>query len=357
MRTNSNKFKESFGWLTPKCIGIDVSDFSIEAVEIKKKNKSYIIKNKARIPVPAGIFEAGTIIDQAKMIEVLKKLKEVLRKRGIKNKNVIVSLPEPKVLLKIIHIPKNLKDKEKIEKIESRLVELFPYESDELCWDYEIVKQGTENDKAIIVAVENNISKDLKNVFLKAGFKPRVLDAESLSIARTLGINLNEGQACLVVDCGARTTNLNIIDSDGAQVTGLVNLAGNDFTNKIVNSMKITNKEAEKLKRSTGLNSRKKAGQIIIKAMSEILNEINRMINYYEEKHNNKVVKILLCGGSCLLPGLPEFINKKTGLNTEYATLNIPVQDKKITIFMINAVGLAIRGASKNPKKGINLLF
>lgn len=356
MRTNSSKFKESFGWLTPKCIGVDVSDFSIEVAQLKKKGKTYVLKKKARIPVPNGVFEAGKIIDQEKMVEILKKLKEVLRKRGIKNKNVIASLPEPKVLLKTIHLPKNLRDKEKTEKIESRLAELFPYDPEELYWDYEVVKEGSDSDKAIVVAVEGEVSRDYKDVFMRAGFRPQVLDTESLSIARALSERLDKEQACLVVDSGARTTNLNIFDINGVQVTGLVNIAGNDFTSSISQILKITTKEAEKLKRRAGVNARKKTGQILIKSWSQIIDEIKRIISYYEEKHNDKVVKIILCGGSSLLPGLPDFLHKKIGLKVEYAAMNIPVQDKMITMFMINAIGLAMRGVSKNPKKGINLL-
>lgn len=352
-----NKFQDFFSIFTPKCIGIDISDYSIESVELKNEGGKIILKNQLRMQVQPGIFESGKILNEEKMVETLKELREKLRKEGITNRNAIASLPESKVLIKVIHTPKVLKEKQERENIYNRLGEVFPYDPDEIYWDYQKISENKDVTEVLVAAVENSIVDNFIRVFKKAGFNLLALDTESLSIARTLASDIKDGMANLIIDSGARATNLIVVDKNGVRVTGSINIAGNAFSKDLMDNLGVTLKDADEIKEKIGLDKAKNEGKILIKSWEEVVKETSRLIQYFETKYEKKVTKIILCGGSALLPKLPEFLKEQFNIPAELATLNLPIKDKRINIFMINAVGLAMRGISKNPKVGINLLF
>jgi type IV pilus assembly protein PilM len=129
--------------------------------------------------------------------------------------------------------------------------------------------------------------------------------------------------AC-ILDIGARTTSLTIVDKGTVQMSHGLDIAGAEMTRILASSMGVAFKRAEDFKLIHGINnseiqnSEEKQGvkTTLLTLIDEILNESERMINEYQLKTNRKIEKIILNGGSAQMGGLREYIETKLKIKT-----------------------------------------
>jgi len=85
--------------------GLDISDYSVEILELSNKNKVIAFN---RIILEPGIIKNGLILEKKLLVEKLKKL---IAKTHLSTNQVVLCLPESKVFIHIFKIPKGLKGK------------------------------------------------------------------------------------------------------------------------------------------------------------------------------------------------------------------------------------------------------
>jgi len=127
------------------------------------------------------------------------------------------------------------------------------------------------------------------------------------------------------------------------------------ITNKISQQSGITIDKAEQLKYDLGIsaiNSKESdISQIIADAVSPIVNEIKYAMNLFRDKHKKSTEKIIMSGGSALLPNLANYfakvLNTKVIVGDPWSRINYPEELKplldEIGPGMAVAVGLALR--------------
>jgi type IV pilus assembly protein PilM len=202
------------------------------------------------------------------------------------------------------------------------------------------------------------------------GIEPIVLDIESASLGRTLlpasysEKQQNKPTSSMIIDIGARTTNVSIFDSSRTlNLSVTIPIAGNHFTKAIAEELKKKDDEAEKLKRTFSLDDKETDNKIlsILQAhLQKIIKEIQNAIKYYEDKVGNKIEQVILVGGSALLPKLDEHFMAKLERkviigNPLEKILDTEVLDRKNSVLFANVIGLALRGVG-DISVGINLL-
>jgi type IV pilus assembly protein PilM len=136
----------------------------------------------------------------------------------------------------------------------------------------------------------------------------------------------------------------------------VVNRGSQDISKNISQSMSITFDEAEKLKRSVGLDASidPKIENITRLSVDYIFADINSVVLAYEKKYNKNISKVILVGGGSLLRGLLESAkeNFKTEViygnpfsKTEAPAFLAPILEISGPEFSV-AVGLALRQLS-----------
>jgi type IV pilus assembly protein PilM len=195
------------------------------------------------------------------------------------------------------------------------------------------------------------------------------LENESTSWNRTF---IKE-KVILVVDIGAKTTNLVLFDGDELKLSFSIEIAGNKFTKVISDKLNIPLKKAEEIKKKIGLNPEMEGGKIFLilqKEVLEIIEEIRKIENYFGQKTGKKIEKIILIGGSALLPYLVDYLSenleKKVEIGDPLSKINVDILEEKgflketlktDSVIYSTAFGLALRGLERNPQKeGINLI-
>lgn len=311
-------------------IGIDISDYSIEVLQL---NKNREVLAYARAILEEGIVQDGNIIKKEKLAE---KLKEILK--DIKAKKAILSLPESKTFIGDFKI--------------------IPWQIEEVYTD----KIGN-----LQIAAPKEIVNQYIEVVKLAGIEPVVVDIESISLGRALISKKTETKdgVSMIIDIGARTTNLSIFSEDNVLKNSItMPIAGNHFTKAITDKLNVKEEEAEKLKRTFGFDDKKadnKVLSVLQASFQKIIKETKEAIRYYENKTNKKIGEIILAGGSSLIPKIDEYLainlERKVRVGDPLAQIkNDKLSTKKYSpILFANVIGLALRGVGR-VSAGINLL-
>lgn len=297
-------------------IGLDISDYSVEALELRRRWFCFPILNYQR-----------------KIISPKDKLSEVLRQltKNFASRKVNLSLPEEKVFVGTLEV--------KEEEIKNHLSKIIPFEEKEI--NYAYLARGTN--EFFVAAVPKKIVNNYIEVINQAGLDLHALDMESISSARAVLDKINNIN--LLVDIGARTTNVNFFDEKGLFASFNIFIAGQKFTQAI-------GSEEKKLK---GAFSPK----IIQPYLESIVGEIKKGIAAYAQE---EVEKMILLGGSANLKGLLEFFRANFSFPVE---IGRPLQkirsggkikDIKEEVLFANVVGLALREERRYKKTAINFL-
>lgn len=349
-----------------KIFGLNISDYSIEVISLGGSIERPKLLAMARSVLEPGVVEDGKILDKDKLEGILKTLIEKPNFGKIKTKKFIFTLPESKIFSHFFELPEAL-GKEQVEKeVEFQAIHNFPFPVKELYFDFKIKEK-----EVILVAVQKDIVDDYLMVFKKLRLWPITLEIESMSLARAL-IGANQ-ETILIADVGARTTNFSLFSENHLRLSISINIAGNKFSQALMEKLNIPFKEAENLKKEIGLNPEEKEGKtflILQKEIQEIIFEIKRIEEYFQNKEQKSIEKIILAGGSAALPHLPEYLaenlEKPVLIGDPWEKINIDILKKKEyfekaleinPVLYAGVIGSALRGLTVNPTRdGINLL-
>jgi type IV pilus assembly protein PilM len=127
----------------------------------------------------------------------------------------------------------------------------------------------------------------------------------------------------MVVDIGSLRTNIVIVEKGIPFVTRSISTGGAAITQTIGKTLGIPLEQAESMKRDIkSMQAFAPAGDlspILTILLKPILDEIKYSFNQYQSQEGagqRRIEKIILTGGSSLLPRLPEFLTQQMGVNT-----------------------------------------
>jgi len=354
-------FDSLFG--SKKGFGLDISDSSIEVLELEKVSNEIKVKSYGRLQIPNKEYiENGEIKQKEPLIKSIKEVIDKAEPEKIRTRNVVISIPESRVFTHFFDLPINLKTKEIKEALSYEIESIFPYSSKELYLDFKIISRKEKTQEIFVAASPIKIINDFKEVIEGAGLKPIVFDMESKSLARALIDKFEKNQAIMILDIGARTSIISIFDEVGLRLTSNIKLAGNRFTKEVASVLNISLEEAEKIKIKEGFLS-EKFGEALKKAAQILCQEVKKEIKFTEERYQFKISKIILAGGSSLLPGIKDYLEKEISLPMENGNPLIKLSKDNIlakkekSILFADVIGLALRALEKDPiKVDINLL-
>jgi len=344
-------------------LGVDFGTQSIKAVELKHiKGKAHLI-NYAWVNV-TNVKEVPDAYDNDYAKRLSDALNELFIQMKPHTKNATVAIPSFNGLVMIVDFPRmNEKDVANAIKFESR--KYIPASLDDVNVSWEILdeEKNTSNKKD---KIEQNKKKKSKSstmkVLLVAAPKSEVqyydglfkdvdvqissLELEPFALTRSI-IGTTNGRF-LLVDIGAKTTNIVLVNNGIVHINRSVDIGGVNMTNAIMQSMNISREKAISLKES-GENFFTGAAKIGFPSLNAIANEIKRVLAVQK---SDKIEALVLCGGSSRLVGIAEYFNKITGLTVTIGNpLSHIVHDeqksgkiKELSSSFAVAIGLALRG-------------
>jgi type IV pilus assembly protein PilM len=264
--------------------------------------------------------------DQIWMDSVIKAVENISQK--IKG-NVRVILPGSMLISKTIRVPHV--EPEKQRKIVSfELSQKMPLPLSDLVWDYIVIDDDGVEEEILAFAVKPEIVEKFCDKLVKLGINPvqitpaPVLDY--LAIRHVMG-DMEAGNEALVINIGAKTTNLLFINQTGYLIRTIA-IGGNTMSQSISDSLGITFEKAESLKKAYFSGEIKFAeddasktaisnanNQFLARASQEITRSV---VTIKRLKKGQSPKTIYLTGRGAFLPGLNEYLQETQQINVQY---------------------------------------
>ncbi|MFA5051932.1 MAG: type IV pilus assembly protein PilM [Patescibacteria group bacterium] len=342
-------------------IGIDISDASIEMLELKEKGAAVRVVAYRRLELPVGIVTNGRIVDPVKLTA---KLQETAKLPGFGNfttRSAVVSLPESQTFIHLFRMPSVISEQQLGEAVQYEADATLPLFLDQTEHDYQVVNRDQDTQEVLYVACLKEVVQAYQQVVSDAGFVLEALEAESSSLARAL-VPKQSTDAIMLADLGSRTTILTVYDRQAVNFSENVPIAGQHLTDAIAKQLSLAPADAEALKKKSGLNSLPTA-QAAEPVLMEIIAAMQKVMRTYQKNAGHPVSRVIICGGTSLLPGLVEHFSRQLGIP---AVLGDPLSgvvrrdqvfSSQPVILFSTVIGLARRGLNvKALQAGVNLL-
>lgn len=338
-------------------IGLDIDDRSIEVIRIKKSGSKIKVLNLARVEIEANTLERGQIKNAEKLSENLKtvlekaKLRSVLKYKKIKLEktlSVIFSLPESQVYTCWLNIPQeNLNNKETFSKFMlGKALANIPLEKEDLIYSFKINKIENGQAEVFLIGTSAKLLEDWSQFFKKIKINVRFFDLEVLAIARALKLEAQDFPVA-VVDFGGASLSVLIINEKGLIASHAKELGGDFLTSNIAKALKINFSQAEEIKLKFGLDfPEEKIFTPLSRALESVSNEIKTFLDFFTNKNQQEIKKIILTGGSSRLKGLINYLEANLEKKVVFSALTQVID--KLPQEYLEAGGLALRGLEKN---------
>ncbi|MBI2669730.1 MAG: type IV pilus assembly protein PilM [Candidatus Yanofskybacteria bacterium] len=359
-------------------LGIDIGTASIKIVELSKEAGRFKLENY-------GLFELESVDEalnaanrsaggaaQLSSQDLAWGMREVLKRSKIKTRDAVASIPSFSTFSTIITMP-YLSEKDMAKSIPFEARKYIPLPINDVVLDWSIINIANQKlnqsistsnlvppisggakppvVEVFLVAVPKQETERYRDIMKLAGLNLRALELENSALIRALlG---NDLSPAAIINIGGRSTSILIVDGGYERIGHNYEIGGFEITKTISNSLNISLKRAEELKRSLGIKDAN--NNVIQQAMSSLIDmmafETKKTIHSYEELKNIKISRVILVGGLANMPNFANYFGTKLGLplaiGNPSARLIVPKELEKIqselNTTLTLAIGLAMR--------------
>lgn len=339
-------------------VGVDIGSSSVKAVELEGKNGSFQLVSLGYQGLPSDSIVDGQIME---LNSVANAIGQIFNQQKIKTTRVAAGVNGHSVIVKNIVLPQ-MSEAELEESFSWHAEEHIPFDISDVHLDYHVMGKSDDAINVLMAAVKHDKVANLKQTIQLAGKQPALIDVDAFALQNCYELNYSPqpGQIVALLNIGASTTNINILNGARSVFTRDATFGGNQYTSLLQKELGMTFEQAEQVKRGKpipdGIEQREVAP--ILDTVSDILAlEIQKTMDFYRatvEDRETLVSKILISGGGSKLKGLVEFLSKRFEIPVEvfnpFRKINVdsrgfdPEYMREIVPEMAIAVGLALRG-------------
>lgn len=299
-------------------IGLDIGSSSIRAVEVRRAKDEYNLINFGQVPLPPGTMEAGI---PAEPLAVTSALKQLWAACKFSTKRVVLGVTNPQLVVRETSVS-NLPAKERRRALPFQVRDMLPLAVERSLLDFRPLEEPGDNPtvRGLLIATPKDAVMDLVQAVERAGL--HVVNVDLASFALLRAASRLDAQIEAIVDIGAAVTSV-IVHADGEPLfVRTVPRGGVEITESIATRLGIPAAEAEALKCRYGLHGdeRPDSATAVGDAVRPLISELRSSFTYLASGERQKqVTRIALCGGSALMPGLAEHVQKQLGVSVVYA--------------------------------------
>ncbi len=299
------------------------------AVFAPGKNGGLVLENFAEAPLLPDPAMDATRSGQLQLA-----LGELRAKLGWKAGAVVCGLPAQGTFARFVKVPDAGNDPVKLDQMAAfEAAQNVPFPIEEVVWDYQVIPDDEPGKVGLLlVAIKTDHLESSMEPVHAAGLEPQIVDTAPTALYNAFRYSYADLEGCsLLIDIGARTTNLLFIDGDRAFFRTLPT-GGNSITAALqkkfegrpvlqIEEWKTTEGFLAPSGNYDGASSEEVAemGKIARTVMTRIHNEIARSLTFYRTaQKGGQPVRVFLAGGGISLPYTHEFFNEKLSLPIEF---------------------------------------
>lgn len=333
--------------------GLDIGSYNLKAVQLAKRGKDFHLISVGSLPSTQKGLVSEADSDLTALAQTIKRLHQETK---INTKNVNTALPQDQVFARTVNLPP-LSDEELRSAIKWEAEQYVPIPLEEATLAHQVVGEikvdNRQKIQVLIVAAPKRLVDKALKVLKTAGLNPVGLETEIIAVARSLVAP--DGEIALVVDLGAKATDMAVVEGGLVVFARSIATAGEALTRAIATSLGLDPTQAEAYKKAYGADPQKLEGKVreaIGPILEVMVKEIEKTIAYYHSETKKTVSRVVLSGGTAGLPQVVSLMASKLSLEIQIGNPFDQVQieeNLKKQIFQIQspfyavAVGLAMK--------------
>lgn len=332
-------------------VGVDIGSKTIKIVEIAREGGKFYLKASGIVGHKS--FTPDQINDDKEFGILAESIKKLHKEAKISSKNVAIALPETQVYTRTIRFPL-LTDSEIASAVKWEAEQYIPIPVNEAIIQHQVIER-TESPAQVVVllvaAPKVLVEKYAKAVEM-AGLTLYSVETELIALVRALA---PEDQTVLVIDLGARSTNIAISKKSQLVFSRSIPTAGEAFTRAVAQILGVQEAQAEEYKRTYGLSQNQLEGKIKVAlepVFRMISDEVKKAVHFYQsEERGDSPTSAILAGGTAGMPEVASSFTQMLGIEVivgnPFSKVEVEPEAVKSLAgyapFYSTSVGLALR--------------
>jgi type IV pilus assembly protein PilM len=303
-------------------IGLDLGASSIKLVELNRQRDRYHLQSYAILPLPAGAIVGKEIKDAGLTASVLSR---TVQRLGLKNRRVIISVPDSAVISRTIQLDAALTASELEEEVLLAADQHIPYSVAEINLDFQALgsnaKSPTQRDVLLIASHKHYVESRV--AVAEAGeLEVIAVDVESYAMQRLSHL----------LDSSTRAKE---------HLSAIIDVGYSSISCTVFDQKKII------FTRSDSLNEQQSGNETALPPIRRALQF------FFAAGGGTQIQQIYLAGGGALLPGIAQEVTAQLGIDAALANpfgaMEINSAINRETLFAIAprlalGCGLALHG-------------
>ncbi|MDF2819633.1 MAG: type pilus assembly protein PilM [Clostridiales bacterium] len=346
-----------------KIISIDISTDSIILVEAEKMGKNVKVHKTLKVMTPTNAVDDGLIRDKDSVAGVIE---TILNENKIKAKSVIFTVSSSKVVTREVSLPyATLNKLESVVNLNAS--EYFPFNINEYIIDQKVIDitntAGKKELRVLIAAAPSTLVSEYSELARQIGLKVHSVDFSGNSIYQIIKRQSIQGNY-IVIGFDYQSTLVTIMEGNKLILQRAVPYGTEELYKATMSRFGISFEEAIEMIGQKPLVYRPEdvtsgIQDEVAGAMNLILGGVNRIIDYYNSRNQEKIFdKIFIYGNGTQIHQIDKSIEKFFGMSTVVIESFINVTfHKNFTssfnpILSITAIGALFEPYNLKPEQG-----
>src|SRR5437868_2687399 len=351
----------------PRIISLNLGSQTIGLAEFQAQAQGGVVLQNYRLR-EVLIDPAGEGI---RRMQTSATVREMMAELQIRNEAVNYAVSAQSVFARFVKLP--AVEEEKIERIIAfEAQQNVPFPIDEVVWDYQLIGGGGEEQvQVVLVAIKSDLLDEMNAAVEETGLRTAIVDVATMALYNAFRCNYADLGGCtLLVDIGARTTNLLFIEPQKI-FSRSIPVGGSSITVAIAKEFNEPFAAAEFRKKRDGFVSLggayaepadaevARVSKLMRSTMTRLHAEVMRSISHYRaQQQGNTPERVFLCGETASAPYMREFFHEKLQIPIEFfnplrnvaVAHSAPVKELTLSAHLLGElVGLALRSVSACP--------
>jgi type IV pilus assembly protein PilM len=336
-------------------VGLDIGSSVVKAVQLRRSGKGIELEKFGIAEIyPGGDKKAAAAsVRELKMAAV----RAALQKANISAKQAITAVSGESIIVRYIQLP-DMPEEELKNALKWEAEEYIPFHIDEVNIDSVILGRAGEGGKVdvLLVSAKKELVNEHVDLVRAIGLTPVIIDVDSFAFLNCFEINYqpNPTDVIALINIGAEITNINVYMGGISRFSRDITIAGDTLTTAIQSRLGTSFAQAEELKVTEGAplpavegegegpaesglldtirgtvekitgeelgedSQEAIAAKVIKNSLNNLVSEIRRSIQFFENQANGRTVqKVVLGGGTSKLRNLDKLFAHELNLPVE----------------------------------------
>ena len=345
--------------------GIEVGVAAVKAICLERTGDEVLVSDFCVIPHSRTLGDPELSVQESDAI-VRFSLGQLISQKSLEGETLVMNLPGQDALIRFAKLPP-AEPKAIPGLVEYEAKQQIPFPIDEVEWDYQAFQDDDSPEIEVgIFATTRTKVQDLLSRWSDSGLAPEALTVGPLAVLNAVAwdsglVEMDKGGAAIrdeeeplvVLDIGTHASDV-VIAHRGRCWIRTFPVGGTHFTQAVKDTFHLPYAKAESLKQDAASSKyTKQIMQAMRPVFSDLLDDLQKTINYYQGQNpGTQIKRIVGLGSTFRIAGLRKFLGTQLGLDIvrmdEFQRISVGGREAasfaEHTVTLGTAYGLALQG-------------